>query len=191
MNQRMMRIRSLVSLAPVALLCAVLGPAFTASAEPAPPGTVQIDGDRLTYVAAAGMLNDVRVTGGPSVVGDPVDFVVTDTAGLLAGAGCTQVRRVEVDCAVSGVMGVLLDGGDRPDTLYSASYLPTTLYGGTGNDQIGSDGSTTYADGGLGDDFVSGQGRGVNTLLGSAGDDGIYGGGLSMDLILGGPGADD
>lgn len=181
----------LASVAPVVLLFVLTGPMNVASAEPVPPGTVQIDGDRLTYVAAAGTLNDVRVTGGPSAVGEPVDFVLTDTAGLRAGPGCTQVRRVEVQCSVSGVMSLFLDGGDRPDFLHSFSALPTTIYGGTGNDEIGSDGSTTYADGGLGDDFVGAQGRNTNTLLGSAGDDEIFGGGLSMDLIVGGPGADD
>jgi Ca2+-binding RTX toxin-like protein len=186
-----MRSRMLASVAPVVVLFVLTGPINTASAEPAPPGTVQIDGDRLTYVAAAGMLNDVRVTGGPSVVGDPVDFVVTDTAGLLAGAGCTQVRRIEVTCNASGVTSILLDGGDRPDELRSSSYVATTIYGGTGNDEIGSDGSTTYADGGLGDDFIGVGGRRSNTLLGSEGNDSLNGGGLSTDLIFGGPGADD
>lgn len=116
----------LASVAPVVLLFVLTGPMNVASAEPVPPGTVQIDGDRLTYVAAAGTLNDVRVTGGPSAVGEPVDFVLTDTAGLRAGPGCTQVRRVEVQCSVSGVMSLFLDGGDRPDFLHSFSALPTT-----------------------------------------------------------------
>src|SRR5947207_4937933 len=100
----------------------MLGPAATVSSAAAAAGVVEVSGGTLRYIAAEGLRNDVDVTGGPSRYEATTALVVSDRAGLRAGTGCSQVTPTEVRCSAKGVSSVLLDGGDRFDSLGSETY---------------------------------------------------------------------
>lgn len=155
-------------------MCAlVLGLPAGASAS-----TVQLDLDvdaRLQYVANLGETNNVTIaeSGGT--------YTVNDSAGVTAGAGCSQVTATQVTCPAAGVRWVTVEGKDLNDVI-SVSAAPrfgTVLNGGAGNDRL---------TGGPGPDRFHG-GDGADRLMGGDGDD-LLDGGLGNDVLDGGRGSD-
>jgi Ca2+-binding RTX toxin-like protein len=110
-------------------------------------------------------------------------YSVTDTAGITAGTGCTQVTSTSASCSATNVTSaVTADGSSAGDKLTVASLGPEIdpsqslhqvgVFGNGGNDDIttpasadlirGGDGDDLI-DGGLGPDNINGQ-RGVDTV---------------------------
>jgi Ca2+-binding RTX toxin-like protein len=109
-------------------------------------------------------------------------YSVTDSAGITAGTGCTQVTSTSASCSAANVTSaVTADGSSAGDKLTVASLGPEIdpsqslrqvgVFGNGGNDDIttpasadlirGGDGDDII-DGGLGRDSINGQ-RGVDT----------------------------
>jgi hypothetical protein len=141
-----------------------------------PPKSGCFDFTVIAFSAAAGEVNDVKVTQ------DGVDYRLADAATpVTPGAGCRAVdahtavctaprtpREIELD---------LDDGDDRAETTVTAFVRAS---GGEGNDAIAIAAAIGAAEGGPGNDTLSGPGEHV----GGPGDDRIFGGGD------GGPGDD-
>jgi hypothetical protein len=161
-------------LAGVFLLCALIaGPPAGASASTA---GLDLDVDaRLQYEAALGETNNVTIaeSGGT--------YTVNDTAGVTAGAGCTQASATQVTCPAAGVRWVTAEARDLNDvvTVSAAPSLGAVLHGGPGNDRL---------TGGPGPDRFHG-GDGADRLMGGDGDD-LLDGGLGNDILDGQRGSD-
>lgn len=142
--------------------------AVTALALIAPPalaGSVSVTGGALTYAAAPGEANDVQVL----FASDRNSYIVTDSAGLAVGPGCTEGSSPGVaECAGDGVSSVSIDLGDGNDTGSTDPFpAPMVMHGGPG------------------DDMLIGHG----TFFGDEGDDYLVGG-SRPDTFTGGPGHD-
>ncbi len=106
---------------------------------------------------------------------------------------------------INSIVGDALEGNDVV-TVAPNVFLPVTLQGGAGNDQLTAGGGPANLQGGPGNDSLTGgndedtldggdgddvliAGRGADTLLGGAGND-YLDGGRDEDLLLGGDGDD-
>jgi Ca2+-binding RTX toxin-like protein len=130
------------------------------------------------------------VLGGPgsdSVTVDATGNGFSITGGLSAGAGCTTVGS-SVSCAApTAPLGYIVLWGDNGnDTLSIGGGVPATTEvmadGGPGNDNLS---------GGLGSDILFAGESGTDHLSGGVGDDALIGFGGGPDTMEGGPGNDD
>jgi Ca2+-binding RTX toxin-like protein len=117
-------------------------------------------------------------------------YVVTDSAGAVAGSSCTQVSSTSVSCLSGGVTGVAIGGGAAADRLTIASTGPDAtgsgIFGFGGNDTITTPDFTQPAP----DPDSPCQARCVHNLIrGGEGNDTIVDG-PAPDDIKGGPGSD-
>jgi len=158
----------------VLLLCTLsLGLPAGASAS-----TVSLDlgvDARLQYEAELGETNNVTIAESSGT------YTVNDSAGVTAGAGCTQVSATRVTCPAAGVLWVTAEGRDLNDVI-SVSAAPqfgAVLHGGSGDDRL---------TGGPGPDRFHG-GAGADRLMGGDGDD-VLDGGLGNDVLDGQRGSD-
>jgi Ca2+-binding RTX toxin-like protein len=140
-----------------------------ASAAPALAGTVT---NRLSYDAAPGEVNTVRVTVAPGGLVFPSGavtrvLVLDSTAPVVAGAGCTSVDAHTAQCVSDtvGMSSVEMTLGDRDDSVsLDAPLSRSTLYGGEGDDLLTglesapSIGGSDVMQGGPGDDHLVGRG---------------------------------
>lgn len=105
-------------------------------------------------------------------------------------AGSRDADRVEVDLDRSGHI-VVEAGGQKVGSFDAAAVGSIQFHGFAGDDVFTVDRRVTaavVADGGAGDDRLTGGGGG-NVLLGNAGDDRLTGG-VGRDLLIGGDGRD-
>ncbi len=151
-------------------LAAVVAAAGLALAAPgiASGATVSVSNGKATFTAAPGEVNNLTLSTQLHPLG--VTFSDSGAGSVTAGSGCTQVTATTVGCA-EPITRVAVDLGDGNDTLTDKlSLTPVT------------------ADGGSGDDVLTG-GAPDDTLIGGAGDDVLNGGG-GNDTLDGGPGTD-
>ena len=167
----------------------------------------------LRLVAKHGEVNHVTVRDAPPA--GSFGYVVSDTAGLTAGRGRTQVSPTEADCVVSdpatglNIHDFVLALGDMNDTsdVFTSNFATgVEVNGGCGDDVLSGGatvptGSAYAVNGGPGDDIVDG----INTngdpidINGGLGNDtistsgtfvgGTVRGGLGADRIILGGGA--
>ncbi|MEZ5099791.1 MAG: calcium-binding protein [Thermoleophilia bacterium] len=187
--------------APRLLVSALAGGAALAAAVGAHAATVQVAAGTLSFAAPFGEANSV------SIVPSGSDYLVDDSVALVIGAGCVAGGdATQAICAGAGVTSVEVSTSDMNDVVQVSVGVPTTVYGGDGNDVLrgGAAGETFYGengndtfDGGGGNDLLIGgpgndtfEGEGGNdTILGGPDDDTISGGD-DDDVLDGGPGAD-
>jgi Ca2+-binding RTX toxin-like protein len=137
-------------------------------AAPAYASTVAYDSasDTLTFAAAAGEHNDVKLTFASGT------FTVTDAeAPVTAGVGCAP-SGAGVTCAAAAPKKVVVDAGDQDDRVVLGPLDATAqlVNGGPGDDYlVGTVGPETL-DGGAGDDLIDGD-AGADVLIGGDGDD--------------------
>ncbi|MGX7828784.1 hypothetical protein ACTG9Q_27190 [Actinokineospora sp. 24-640] len=125
-------------------------------AEALPTGSVWVDGDTLTFRAATGTENRVRVSKAGT------DLVVLDVVPMAPGTGCRTVTAYKIACAASTITGIDVDLGSLDDDFaISAPGLGGAVIGSTGNDFFSVEG-----------DYFSG-GRTSVVYLGGAGHDRI------------------
>ena len=129
-------------------------------------GTVSVDaGGALIYEAGPGAENEVSVK--PS----GAYWLLTDPgAPILPGTGCEQLAVNTVRCPPAGVSRLIIDGGDRNDSIVTPNVIEATVDGGLGNDVL-----TTH--------------RGTDDLYGGGGGD-VLVGGPGPDVFEGGEGRD-
>ena len=148
------------------------------SARRASASTVDLDlgvDASCAYVAALGETNSVTISESGGT------YTVNDSAGVTAGAGCTQVSATQVTCPAAGVLRVTAEGRDLNDiiTVSAAPRLGAVLHGGSGNDRLtGGPGPTAFT-----------AAEGADRLMGGDGDD-LLDGGLDNDILDGQRGSD-
>lgn len=119
---------------------------------------------------------------------------ITDTTGIVAGAGCEQVDATKVRCPASGASfdnytALVAHLGAGDDTLMAGMVsVPITVYGEDGNDTVYGGSEADVLDGGPGNDELDGNG-GNDRIDGGPGDDTLYAGGGDTTLT-GGSGHD-
>ena len=115
---------------------------------PRPAGTLAVEGGTLTYTAAAGMANNVRIAtaGSDHVLSDvgPIDIEPS------AAGACARQAANQVACPAAGVVRASVDAGDLADRVTTTQSLPVTVRGGDGNDRLvtGSGADTLHGDAG-------------------------------------------
>lgn len=172
-------------------LCGLL--AGVAAAPALATSSASVAGGTVTLAAAAGDTDGVTVSFAAGT------YTIGDTAGVSAGAGCTQSGPTSVSCAATGLTA---DLGDMNDELTISSSGPGTvevkggdgddkLTGGPGPERLRGDGGKDTLSGGKGDDTLA-SGGGDDSLDGGEGDDVFEdtGIGSGTDAIKGGPGND-
>ncbi|MBW6438346.1 hypothetical protein KZ829_31940 [Actinoplanes hulinensis] len=156
-----------------------------------PAGTYEV-----RYTAAGKATNKVVVTRSGRTV------TIDDRVRLKAGQGCKAVKgdATRVRCTFSGSSDywtLLVNLGDRSDSLVNKTGLRMRAYGGTGNDSLQGGTLTDELFGGTGNDKIWGNGgrdhiegnSGADRLSGGTGHDGISGG-TGNDTLWGGSGND-
>jgi hypothetical protein len=142
-------------------LVALAAPAAASAA------TVSVSGTTGNFTAAAGEANHLTVM---AVSATQVEFYDSGIASITAGTGCAPNGAQRVRCPVASVLALTLDMGDGNDYADNDLNVPSTVYGGFGNDAL------------IG-------GGGVDTINGGAGNDGIEGA-QGNDVVDGAEGAD-
>ena len=172
----MTRIRLVLAAAAV-VIGALVAPAAASAA------TVSVSGGTATFSAATGETNHLSVYYA-SV--STIQFYDTGVSTMTAGSGCQPVPFApqKVSCSTLGVTAITIDLGDGNDTVnegyfFNTIQLPTTIFGGPGDDNIQA---------GAGNDTISG-GTGNDTINGGWGDD-VIDGNEGADTIDGGSGFD-
>jgi Ca2+-binding RTX toxin-like protein len=117
----------------------------------------------MTLTDEPGHAGDLSILGGSDTIG-----ALSRAGNITAGAGCTQVRSVEVSCPLTGPRIAIVNLGDGDDRLnfVSNSARASFVRGGDGSDEMRGD---------TGSDVFDGEG-GNDSLHGSAGDDALDGG---------------
>lgn len=129
----------------------------------------------LTYTAAAGERNDLRID---RVAGG---YVFTDPgARIVPQAGCASMGPRAVRCTDAGNLGIEVRVGDLDDRVRAHAGVSLTAGGGPGNDVL---------IGGSGRDGLYGD-AGNDRLYGGPGDD-VIGPGAGFDLISCGRGREE
>src|SRR4051794_5625718 len=164
-----------------------------AAAPSALAGTARVSGTTISYVAAAGEVNDTRVF----IVdtGHGYGYAVRELGGVrvTSGPGCTVVDERMTWCGATATT-LDIDLGDGADTLYS-NELGGVVHGGPGDDVIRMSSGTGTLYGDAGNDSM-GAGEGPWTFWGGTGDDAIDQGcgggcsGLPPRIVHGGDGVD-
>ena len=146
------RARSLQVLAASGALLAAPVPIAVAS-------TVSVAGSEIQIVAAPGETNVLSFAQNNS------KYVVTDTAGVTAGPGCTG-QGTSVTCTVQSLDRLSASLGDRDDRFDGSDINPYfDVLGGDGNDALAGGANADRLNGGAGDDFLDG-GEGDENGLG-------------------------
>jgi hypothetical protein len=106
-----------------------------AMAAPYTAGSAEVVSDggadpTLSFQARPNEQNQIAVTlaGG--------NYEVTDTNGVTAGAGCTQVDTTKVSCPVGAIQDIRVNVGQLDDSVSVNAPITATVYGGGGNDSI-------------------------------------------------------
>lgn len=130
---------------------------------------------------------------------------ISDSAGVEAGAGCSEQGK-RIRCRARGVVLVVVHTGDLNDTVRIGgvrAFIDTgpgddtvitssraTVVGGPGNDHLRSGASNDVFRGGPGNDVLDDFG-GRDVLKGGAGNDRIYAQDQERDRVFGGRGHDE
>ncbi len=158
-----------VSMIVVSAGLAAASPAFAA------PG-VSVSGTTLIVTAVPGAKDNLQITRPSQArmrVSDFPSGVYTGSA-VHAGASCAQTGTKQVSCVATGVERIEVSSGDLPDKVVNSTGIPSSLDGGSANDNL---------IGGSARDTLIG-GRGPDVLQGKNGNDQLLArDGASDDLI--------
>jgi RTX calcium-binding nonapeptide repeat (4 copies) len=168
----MNRIRLLLIAASFAV-AALVAPAAASAA------TVSVSGGTASFAAATGETNHLSVSySGASYI----QFYDSGVTTMTAGAGCQPVPFApqKVVCPRLGLTAITIDLGDGNDSVnegyfYYTIQLPTTIFGGPGDDNIQAGAGNDTISGGTGNDTINGN-SGNDTIDGNEGADTIDGG---------------
>lgn len=128
----------------------------------------------------------VTIVGGPEssdiVIGTGLFMNgIRDSAGITAGAGCSQSDPVTVACPNLGNLRIDADLGPGNDKIGALIGSLGTVRGGPGDDEINGDGGDNTIFGDEGRDILFGS-NGNDMIDGGPGNDQIYGDGLYYDF---------
>jgi hypothetical protein len=177
------------------LVCALLTPLFVGGfAERAGAATIAFDtgAEEMHYRAAPAEANRLSVSGmgRTLVLSDPGARSIRLGRPPATGARCVRRSGTTVACTLRGSYLLMAALGDRDDAVRVLDRRGTTTFfdGGAGNDVMSGGSAHEQFRGGPGDDRLSGGG-GTDGLYGDAGGDTLDGGG-GYDSLFGGTGGD-
>ncbi|WP_229067557.1 calcium-binding protein [Actinoplanes sp. DH11] len=174
-----------VRLATVTGLALLSTSLLSAPAQAAATGEARVSGRTVLYVAAKGKQNKVVVTRSGNTI------TVDDKVAVKAGKGCKKVKgdKTKVRCTPKKApTRVDVYTADRADSIVNRSGVALIADGGSGNDSITGGPRGDYLTGGSGNDKMQGAG-GSDNLSGSSGNDRLYGG-AGSDYLYGRTGHD-
>lgn len=160
-------------------------------------GTGKFQG-QLDVVASPGEVNHLTIA---PVAQRPNTVMLSDTAPIAPGKGCLA-GAAGVTCSVPGLYVIQVRLGDGGDTFSAIGLgdVQVTAQGGSGDDEMTGGGGAISFQAGSGDDVLEAIGGGIRrpTFNGGPGDDRLLGaaageelsGGEGKDLVAGGPGPD-
>jgi DNA-binding beta-propeller fold protein YncE len=128
---------------------------------------VRVSGSALVVTAAPGATDNLQITRPSASIVRVTDFPGAGYrgSGVHAGAGCTRNGDYTANCLSAAITPALpalvTSAGQQGDRVVNSSGLPSSLYGGAGNDLL---------IGGSGRDILNG-GTGVDVLQGLDGND--------------------
>jgi len=135
---------------------------------------VAVSNSSLVVSAASGAKDNLVVTRPSSTI-----LRVTDLAsgpytgsGVHTGAGCTRVGDYTADCTASTI--TLVASGDRADRITNSTAIPSSLNGGSGNDEL---------IGGASNDTITGA-AGADSMRGMNGNDSLLARDLASDAAI-------
>jgi subtilisin family serine protease len=144
---------------------AALDPAARADrGGPSSGGTVAVDRGVLHVDAGDRTRNDLELRS------DAGSLVVSDSAPLAAGAGCTAAADGSVSCGPAAVTAAEIDAGDMQDRVVADAGVPSSIDGGDGPDELAGGAREDTLAGGGGHDTLDGRG-GADRLSGGDGAD--------------------
>ncbi len=159
---------------------------FATPAQAATAGLAKVVGSStVQFNALMGQANGLTIT----ISGRTV--TLDDKVAIQAGPGCKAVRgdKTKVTCTPARkVTQITAALGDKNDWITNKTSVPLLADGGAGDDVLTGGSGNDELLGGPGNDIISGGG-GDDLLVGEAGNDRI-GGGAGKDSILGGAGND-
>ena len=128
--------------------------------------SVTVSDSALVITAAPGAKDNLAITQPSASNLRVTDFPAGAYAGsgIHTGPGCTRSGDYTANCFAGGITPVLpmrVTSADQGDKVVNSSGLPSSLYGGTGNDSL---------EGGTADDILNG-GAGADLLSGMDGND--------------------
>ena len=154
-----------LALGAAALLAALAAPA---AAPAATLGVANATGHKyLRYTAAAGEVNDLRVSAGPSNT-----LLFTDPGATISanGAACDPISAHQASCDAGAAAAVGVSLGDRDDRFVNDAAKSALVGGDEGNDRLAGGPADEGLWGGAGNDTLDGRG-GADRLSGQAGVD--------------------
>jgi RTX calcium-binding nonapeptide repeat (4 copies) len=130
----------------------------------AAPG-VSVSGETLIVTAAPRAKDNLQISR-PSQsrmrVSDFPSGVYTGSA-IHAGASCAQTGTKQVSCVATGIKRIEVSSRDRPDKVVNSTGIPSSLNGGSANDNLIGGSARDTLIGGRGPDLL--RGKNGNDLL--------------------------
>jgi RTX calcium-binding nonapeptide repeat (4 copies) len=123
--------------------------------------SVSVKNTALVVAAGPGAKDNLQITRPSRFTVRVTDFPSGAYTGSVvnAGAGCTRSGRYTANCPASGItpaLPVLVASGNRPDKVVNSSGLPSSLYGGGGDDLLIGGTANDILKGGPGADVMKG-----------------------------------
>ena len=131
--------------------------------------SVSVSGTALVVTAAPGAKDNLQITRPSASIVRVTDFPAGayTGSGVHTGAGCTRSGDYTANCLAAAITPVLpalvTSAGQQADQVVNASGLPSSLYGGAGDDLLIGGPARDLLHGGAGVDVL--QGLGGNDLL--------------------------
>ena len=125
--------------------------------------SVRVSGSTLVVTAAPGAKDNLQITRPSASIVRVTDFPAGayTGSGVHTGAGCTRSGDYTANCLAAAITPVLpalvTSAGQQADRVVNSTGLPSSLYGGAGNDTLTGGAAGDILNGGAGVDLLSGM----------------------------------
>ena len=124
--------------------------------------SVSVSGSTLVVTAAPGAKDNLAITRPSASTLRVTDFPTGayTGSGVHTGAGCTRSGDYTANCLAAGitpVLPVLVTSADQADKVVNSTGLPSSLYGGAGDDMLIGGSASDILNGGAGADVLRGM----------------------------------
>ena len=125
--------------------------------------SIRVSGSALVVTAAPGAEDNLQITRPSASIVRVTDFPTGayTGSGIHTGAGCTRSGDYTANCLTSAITptlpAVVTSTGQQADRVVNSTDLPSSLYGGAGNDTLTGGAAGDILNGGAGVDLFSGM----------------------------------